>query len=326
MLAERMPETACSACSQSALAWTTVRVRGVPVDRLECGGCHTVHAVEDWELPLGPIRRDGCWNCGGVRVHGRCHSCGLSEAEAVQVHWELADLVDPGQGLLRCAGVAAQQGRKVLALKLATGAVHRGHHPAVARLLRISLLQDLDEVDAALVDCEHWLRQDGRDSGTAWTLLGELLDATGRSAQAIDAFERAVSLAPDDAGVRVRLAGHLMNHGRFGLARQHLDRVFLLEDPEATALARGLVARYARRLMDQGDRRAVDALLDEVRTHVRYNGTLMAVLAWSLHQGGHTKQAQKALRMARELQPDLDLLETLRQPLGIRRWSTGWFS
>lgn len=326
MLAERTPENACSACGRPALAWATRRVGGVAVDRLECGACQTVHAHEDWELPLRPIRPDSCWNCGGVRVHGRCHSCGLSEQEAEQVHWELADLIDPGQGLLRCAGVAAQQGRKVLALKLATAAVHSGRHPAVSRLLRISLLQDLDEIQAALVDCQHWLRQDGGESGTAWTLLGELLDATGSSAQAIDAFETAVSLAPDDAGVRVRLAGHLMNHGRYGLARQHLERVFLLEDPEATALARGLVARYARRLMDQGDRRAVDALLDEVRAHVRHNGTLLAVLAWSLHQAGHTKQAQKALRMARELQPDLDLLERLRQPLGIRRWSTGWFS
>ena len=72
--------------------------------------------------------------------------------------------------VLEAAGAAAEMGRRVLATKLATAAVHDGPRKAIARMLRVSLLQDLGELDAALGDTERWVRLN--PTGSGWAVRG----------------------------------------------------------------------------------------------------------------------------------------------------------
>jgi tetratricopeptide (TPR) repeat protein len=293
----------------------------MPVDVYVCNRCHYTLASEDWHMPAEPPVRGSCRNCGGRRRNTFCTECGLTEREDAEVHDELRQLIDPTEDLLTCAGLAADGGRKLIALKLATAAIHETGE-AMPRLLRISLLQDLGELQVALSDCREWVRTHPAD-GTAWTVTGEIQLANLLPAEAQKSFLKALELSPDDHLTRARVAVHMLHTNRFARARSHAERVMdQVEDGQAREMALDVLVRYTRRLQDQGDVAAVRQLIDQLEAEVTSSATLLATVSWLRWKEGNVEDARTALREARKLDPTEPQLEALQKALGINRW--GW--
>lgn len=295
----------------------------MPVDVYVCTRCSYTLASEDWHFPVEPPCPGTCRNCGGARRNSFCTVCGLTEREDAEVHDELRQLIDPGEDLLTCAGLAADGGRRLIAVKLATAAIHADRDP-VARLLRISLLQDLGELKVALSDCREWLRVE-KTSGTAWTVYGEILLANLMKAEANKAFLKALELSPDDHLTRARVALHMLQANRFAQARHHAEQVMGADvEGEAREMALDVLTRYCRRLQEQGDVTAVRQLVDQLDHEIMGNAALLAIVAWLRWKEGHIEDARTALREARKLDASEPLVTALQKPLGIKRWS--WWS
>ena len=238
------------------------------------------------------------------------------------MHRELLELVG-AKDLVTGSAQAAEMGRRLLALKLATAAVYDSSAPGVARLLRISLLQDLELLQAALFECRAWVRGQGAQDAHAWSLFGELQIACGRRGLGLQALEQALELEPEDAMVRARYASHLFEDQRFAQAREQALWVLSSGDSVASVVGLGVLASYAQRLMGQRDQAAVDDLLLELGDWVLRDATLCAIQAWLLHAKGARRPAQDALRRAHKLDPKHPLVAELEGVLGIKRWS--WF-
>ena len=316
------PPPSCPTCRSAFVSWRTELVGEVLHDRLVCETCGTVCADEDWDLPLEPTGPGFCRNCGGQRRGALCSRCGLSASEDAQVHQELLGLIG-ATDLLSGSAKAAEMGRRLLALKLATAAVYDSPSPGVARLLRISLLQDLDLLQAALFECQSWVRGPGAEDAHAWSLFGELQIAAGKRGLGLQSLERALELEPDCAQVRGRYASHLFDDQRYAQARA--QAIWVLSSGDSVALPMGLAvaASYARRLMSQRDLAALEDLLTDLGDAVAKDATLSASRAWMLHSKGAQRQAQDALRVAHKLDPKNPLVVELEGPLGVKRWS--WF-
>ena len=192
----------------------------------------------------------------------------------------------------------------------------------MARLLRISLLQDLGELQVALSDCKEWLRVQ-KDSGTAWTVYGEILLANLMKNEANKAFMKALELSPDDHLTRARVALHLLQANRFAQARHHAEQVMAADEPgEARAMALDVLIRYCRRLQEQGDVAAVRQLVDQLDLEIVGNATLLAIVGWLRWKEGHVEEARTALNEARKLNASDPLVHELQDTLGVkrRRW------
>lgn len=316
----------CPKCRKGTLHWDTRRVVDHPVDIYACARCKHAVAEEDWTVPLEPPAQGCCRNCGGRRRSGTCASCGLTAAEDAEVHQELRQLIDPDLDLLGAALSAEEGGRKLLALKLATAACLDGPNPTPARLLRLSILQDLGELSAALSDAKYWVRGDGARSSTAWAVYGELLLNNLRQGEATEAFRVALELDPGDHMTRARLSKHLYAMGRFAQARQGAESVLAARPggrPERLAV--GVMARYAEHLMRQGDVVAVRDVLDALgQETLDINARLLALDAW-LHWGeGHADEARDALRQAHRMDADDRLVNELKDVVGLKRSWWSW--
>ncbi|HJN74742.1 MAG TPA: hypothetical protein QGF58_12490 [Myxococcota bacterium] len=298
-------------------------MRNQPVDLYVCDRCKYVLAEEDWHLPLDPPEPGSCRNCGGIRRKGRCARCGLTAMEDAEVHQELRALIDQDTDYLVAASVASDAGRKLLALKLATAACHEGHDQDVGRLFRLSLLQDLGELAAALSDCKHWIRGGGAESAVAWAVYGEMLLNNLRQGEATEAFRTALRLDPEDHLTRARLSRHLYAMGRYAQAREGAQSVLQqIPDGEPATIARDVMSEYALHLMRRGDLVAVrDVLGAAGAAHIELSARMLALEAWLLWEDGRLDPAKQRLREAHRVDPDDPLVGELKGPLGVKRWS-----
>lgn len=78
------------------------------------------------------------------------------------------------------------------------------------------------------------------DRPATWVTQAEVWDDLGRSRRALEAYEAAVAVAPDDVGLRLRVARTRFGRGDVDGARVHLDQGLALapEDPQLLALLR----------------------------------------------------------------------------------------
>lgn len=318
-----MAEDRCPECRKGTLSWDTRRVRDQPVDLYVCDRCQYVLAEEDWHLPLDPPEQGCCRNCGGIRRKGACARCGLTSMEDAQVHQELRALIDARADTLVAASIAADQGRKLLALKLATAACHEREGEDVGRLFRLSLLQDLGELSAALSDCKQWIRGSGAESAVAWAVYGEMLLNNLRQGEATEAFRTALRLDPEDHLTRARLSRHLYAMGRYAQAREGAQSVLQHgPDGEPAHIARDVLSEYALHLMRQGDLVAVRDVVAAVgEDHAARSARLLALQAWLLWEDGQLDPAKQRLREAHDVDAEEPLVDELKGPLGVKRWS-----
>jgi tetratricopeptide (TPR) repeat protein len=84
-------------------------------------------------------------------------------------------------------------------------------------------------------------------SDAAWNLLGTLEAEAGQGAAAVDAFRRAVDLAPDDARYAANLGAACARQERWGEAAEAYERSMNLEPTALSALRLGSVYRRLRR-------------------------------------------------------------------------------
>lgn len=292
-----------SCCSTPAPSWSTPTIDGCPVDRCACVACGQVLDVQDWTLPLAPAVRGSCRNCGNEDPGARCWRCGLTRAEDRAVHRELADLVAPGRPLLAASQRARRLGRRALALKLATAALHDSGRPGPARLARIALLQELD-LGVLAVDEGRVLLADQPDWLASWSVMGELWEASGTPGRAVDCYRGALDRFPDAHGVRVQLARLQLRLGRFGESRRHATEALRAGGPNDQRAALGVLVRYGMRLQAGGDPYALRELLDSLGVWVHRDPALLTLLAWERLRHSRPEQARAALAQAHALDQD----------------------
>ena len=149
----------------------------------------------------------------------------IAEARAVYEQI-LAELPEHPGALLRIAQQELAAGAHEAALARLERALAAARAQSLpAREIWLTLARaylargDPDQVQAV---CRLGLEQHPRDVSLLH-LLGSALKATGAAAEACRLLEECAALAPDDAGVRIALGGALLDAGRPGEARKHLE-------------------------------------------------------------------------------------------------------
>jgi len=314
----------CPSCRKGLLRWETRRTADRSVDTFTCEACDYVLAEEDWHIPVQPLSEGRCRNCCGRRVEGTCLDCELSSAEDLEVHEELRRLIHPTADLLASTRLAVAMGRRLIALKLATAAALDGPQPEVARCLRIQLLRGVGEELAALSDAREWVHEAGRNSAMAWAAYADELAATKKHGEAIEAFRKALELAPNAHGARARFARLLMDLQRFGQA--HEEALAVLDHPgnrEATLAALEVMAGYVELLMLRGETMAVREVLEELGPRARRHPVFLCASAALAVQDERLPEAKADLKAARKLQSDHPLIRQIEKTVQSAR--KGWF-
>jgi len=243
------------------------------------------------------------------------------------VHAELVQLVCPANtDLLRAAREANQQGRRVLALKLATAAAGslEDHRKLAARAMRVWLLSAIGEHEAALTDARVWVDAEEEPSHLAWGSLGQQLEHAGKIGQACEAYEQSLFIDPSQHIMRARRATLLMQSQRDGQAL-HEVRIVLQDSDDTTAI--GIVLVVAESLCDgfekRGSNEGIVKILRDVGNHIDDSAHLLAHAARIAAIAGDAKNARKWLKQAKELKTDLEIYDRVRevlQPLGKQWW------
>lgn len=294
----------CSACESDAVVWVT-GLRETPVDALRCGSCGHIERVEDWVAPLGTLGPDVCSNCTGLRHNGTCTDCGLTEAEDVEVHRELADMVG-GQAAHQAALAAARLGRKLLGLKLATRAAAEGDEGA--RALRVWLLAGVGHPAAAMEDARAW---SASGSALALASLAARLEAEGRHAEALGRWQEAVERDPDVAGGRLGVVRATLALGQTGEAAQRMSAAWSSLSEGQRALGLPLAGSIAGRLLGKDDA-ALSSLLDALGDDVERDAELLAARAELGALAEDVPSVQRDLTYLRRLSPRHNALYGLR--------------
>ncbi len=107
-----------------------------------------------------------------------------------------------------------------------------------------------------VIDTLDKIAESGKADAETFDLLGQAYAATGRANDAVKAFQRAQSLAPNDVGVQTRLAAVRMRMGDPGVAMDDLEHTLELA-PKAPAVGEAL---YFAALATGDTDKAADAL------------------------------------------------------------------
>ncbi len=297
----------------------TLRRERVPVDVLQCQSCGVAVSEEDWMAPLTPLLPGRCMNCGERRDFDNCVNCGLTHHEDVQVHDELRFMVDPKVTHLDAARQASRMGRRLLALKLATAAAVLNEHGQgdVARALRIWLLSAIGEPQAALEDSTAWVETTQDPSAMAWASHGQQLENGAYPGGAADSYEKALKKNGKQHGIRARRAGLLHQLGRGGQAANEVARVFVAEDVDDTSLA--LAIAVAEDLCNQYETQyrddEIERMLEYAAAYTERSATLLAHRARVAAQRGESGSAKRDLKLARRIDPELEIYERVERAM-----------
>lgn len=306
--------------------WRTLR-RDVSVDVLLCQQCGTPQLEEDWTVPARPLKAGRCMNCGEGRQNDVCVNCGLSRAEDLQVHQELRDLVDPNKSMLKAARSASRDGRRVLALKLATAAtvLDENNRRDTAWALRVWLLSAIGEPKAALEDARAWVETAPDPPAVAWASFGQQLEHQGYKGAAADAYSKALELDAAQLPLRARRARLLITMQREGTALGEIVRVFNTKDADAPTLE--IAVEVAEKLCYIFEKKGMETeiayLLEHATRVIPRSAVLLAYLARGHAKSGNADAARKALKAARSLEPELAIYERVQAQLRPAR-STWW--
>ncbi|MEZ4237955.1 MAG: hypothetical protein R3F59_17785 [Myxococcota bacterium] len=325
---ENRQPTVCPKCGSTDLRWLTLRKGRIPVDVLQCQSCSIGVAEEDWVAPLSPLIPGRCWNCGERRDFDACANCGLTREEDVQVHDELRMMIGGDSTHLDAARTASRNGRRLLALKLATAAaaLNEEGNAEVARALRIWLLSAIGEPTSALDDAKAWVEHTADPSALAWASYGQQLQNAAHPGSAADAYEKSLKKNPKQHNIRARRAQLLLELGRGGQALDEAVRVLStdgLDDPTfqiAATVAEALCEQFEDQYRDD----EIARLLDLADQYVPRSAVLLAHRARVRSQQGDPAAGKRDLRAARKLDPSLtqlyDRVEKAMKPARSSWW------
>ncbi len=315
---------ACSKCESQERRWQTLPLSRGLVELSRCGSCTAEMERVHWTVASAAPVGSNCMHCGGHYKSGICLTCGKTPAAAIELHHQLLDEQGGGDFLdgARRAGAA---GRLLVALKLATAAVHMGPRPPAAWVLRVRLMRALELNEEAVEDARELCRAQPQ-WGQAFAELALSLESLGHDG-ARAAADLALSMdenLPDARALRARL---LYANNRFGAAR--MESMEVLRGPPSRARERSLelMVQYVRRLMELGEVASMRELLDSLGKDVMCSGELLALLAWQRWRDGRIDEARAVLDEADRLIPDQELVASLRRgPLAQERSFWNWLS
>ncbi len=188
-------------CPAMDLQWSQRQNKPHYEDVYYCTSCGHVHRAERYLLPLRFPFNNHCVTCGGdQQLVGpneiRCTQCGMTDEEDRAIHDKYARVHPQGDYFL-AAEALKENGRYVLALKLATASIKWGPDPVSAMVLRNNILEALGMYDLALDEAYEWVERQGGPP-LVWGLIANLEGAVGNLNGAIQALERAVLLDGDN--------------------------------------------------------------------------------------------------------------------------------
>jgi len=293
-----------------------------------CIRCNHRLIIEDWAAPVVPLARNACCNCGHERNTSVCTVCGLSADEDKQVHYELRDLIEPGNDLLSTARRANKIGRRLLALKLATAAILYGPSPRVeaARALRVWLLSAVGEIQSAHDDARLWVDDSPHPSQLAWGSLGQQCENIGKIRDASEAYGHALAADPHQHLIRCRKAKLLLEQNRQGQAMTEILIVCQSTTEEKFLRA---VAPIGAKLLDAFETRDNNEecarLLKHLNHAIQYSPELLGHAARINFIAGNKREASQHLKKAKTLAPDLPIYARIEQLMGTssrsrRKW------
>ena len=133
----------------------------------------------------------------------------------------------------------------------------------------------------------------------AWKVLGALLNQTGRISESLDAKNKAVKLAPNDAAAHSNLANTLNELGRFEEAEEHFTQAIAMKPDFAEAYSNlSITLQELGRLREAEEncRQAITLKPDFAKAHCNLGNTL--------HVIGKLGEAEASYRQAIVLDPD----------------------
>lgn len=298
----------------------------VPVDVLQCQRCGHPEVEEDWVVPLMPMVAGRCMNCGGRRSGDVCTNCGLARAEDEQVHDELRQLIAPTHNLLNAARAASRQGRRLIALKLATAAAAKNveNQGDVARALRVWLLSAIGEAGSALEDAKAWVEQSPNPSALAWASLGQQQQHAGFPGSAADAYLKALQEDPTQHRLRAARAQILMQMSREGQAAEEACQVFEAKaDDHSIAIALQVAEKLCYKMETAFRDDEISRLLQRCGAYAERSAHLLAHRARLAALNGDESGARKDLKKARRINPDLEIYERIE--LQVKPQRNSWW-
>ena len=140
-------------------------------------------------------------------------------------------------------------------------------------------------------------------------LLGAVLAAQEKLAEAIACFERALAIDPSDTGTRFNLANTQFHLGQLETAKRNLE--WILKHKPDHPQARALLAKIqagggfdtALSAYQSGRFADSQALLERLASQGTRDPRVFNLLAWCLHRQGRSEEALAAARKAIELAP-----------------------
>lgn len=301
--------------------------RSVAVDVFQCRDCGTSVTEEDWQCPALPMRVGRCINCGDARKRGVCQGCGLDQHEDVQVHDELRQMVDPRLNFMGAANEATRQGRRLLALKLATAAAafDEDKQGDAARGMRIWLLSSIGDAQSAMEDAKVWVEDTADPSPVAWASLGQQYLAAGFPGSAADAFGKALAKNKDMPEIRAKRAQILLGMRREG---QAAEEAYIVLTPVAVpAAAVDVALQVMTKIADDFEVQQRDDeityILTKCHVHVERSAKLLAHRARIAALAGDFSSAKRDLKSAQALEPESPAYEKIQKMLKSQQ-SSWW--
>jgi tetratricopeptide (TPR) repeat protein len=319
-------------CDNPKASWESRREQDHLADILVCTACGQVHLTESHLAPVFFPEPGRCLNCGGALepdtlIEGepsprgfQCERCGLHDQDAVELHRSLAEKVLPEGTLLDAALVALEQGRLVLALKLATARVREDYTDTEARAIRLQTLEAVGYGESAAREAWRWA-QDKDAPDVAWTILADLEASTGNLEGALKALQRGLRRTPNDREMWLEYAELLLAGDERQTALDAASHGLPTEALRERALA--VITEVAERFVRQDAGEKIETAIAVAGDFALTHPPLVYLRAKAAAQQERLEEAIHWLELTLELVPDHEearlALERIK-PEGKKRW------
>jgi len=230
-------------CKRQVLIWRTRPAGKRFADQYVCANCDHLHRSEQWFAPLAWSKEEDCVNCGAPdQTTSTCSRCLYSSERTSQLHEKLIRL-HPKKDPLLGAELAFEQGRCLLAIKLATVTLERDPSMIQARLIRLRVMERIGFVAPALDQAWRWVDQGAPPQ--VWAVIANLEAAQGNLDGALFALERGVQASPHSKDLWIEYAELLGHKDNRPLAIQAASNA--IKDPKVRERCLNVIGTMAER-------------------------------------------------------------------------------